>query len=115
MYGRSPTASLRCSAAVVPEGGGCQCHRRSSWRRACWSIFGGSDVLIARPVRGDPGAMPAERIEKASGAYSVAGRPCRGYRLTVKQGPPSYVKVTHFHNVDNCEGVMPIVAKLDEF
>jgi AcrR family transcriptional regulator len=58
MYGRSPTASLRCSAAVIPEGGGCQCHRRSSWRRACWSISGGSDFPIARPVRGDPGAMP---------------------------------------------------------
>jgi len=62
MCGRSPTASLRCSAAAMPEGGGCQCHRRSSWRRACWSISGGSDFPIARPLRGDPGAMPANAL-----------------------------------------------------
>jgi hypothetical protein len=34
--------------------------------------------------------------------------------LTVGPGSPTYVNVINIHNLDNGEGIMPIVAKLDE-
>jgi hypothetical protein len=34
--------------------------------------------------------------------------------LTAQAGSPTYVNVINIHNLDNGEGIMPIVAKLDE-
>ena len=34
--------------------------------------------------------------------------------LTVQPDSPTYVNVINIHNLDNGEGIMPIVAKLDE-
>jgi Protein of unknown function (DUF2852) len=50
-------------------------------------------------------------VEGKSGVYSGVAGPLRDL-LTGKRGSPSYVNVINIHH--NREGVMPIVAKLDE-